>query len=72
MARRKKKMNMLEMLLLCLVAIGGLNWGLVGAFNFNLVETILGFMPQLVRVVYIAVGVASLYLLAWKVMKIVN
>jgi hypothetical protein len=31
------KMNMLDWIVFLLVMIGGLNWGLVGAFNFNLV-----------------------------------
>lgn len=41
-----------------LVIIGALNWGLVGAFNFNLVSMLLG-MGLLARIVYILVGVAG-------------
>ena len=44
-----------------LVVIGGLNWGLVGAFKFNLVEAILGSWPLVVRVVYILVGLAAIF-----------
>ena len=47
-----------------LVIIGGLNWGLVGLFNFNLVEAILGPGTPLTRIVYVLVGIASVYLLA--------
>lgn len=47
-----------------LVWIGALNWGLVGAFNFNLVETVLGSWPMVVRVVYVLVGVSALLMLA--------
>lgn len=47
-----------------LAIIGGLNWGLVGLFNFNLVEVILGGGSALSRIVYVLVGVASVYLLA--------
>lgn len=43
-----------------LVLVGALNWGLVGAFDFNLVETLLG-DGALTSVVYILVGVAALY-----------
>jgi uncharacterized protein len=43
-----------------LVIIGGLNWGLVGAAKFNLVETILGSVPYAPEVVYILVGLAAL------------
>lgn len=41
-----------------LVIIGAINWGLVGAFNFNLVSMLLG-MGLLARIVYILVGVAG-------------
>lgn len=43
-----------------LVLVGALNWGLVGALDFNLVTTILG-EGTLTNVVYILVGVAALY-----------
>lgn len=44
-----------------LVLVGALNWGLVGAFQFNLVEAVLGEGTALTSVVYILVGVAALY-----------
>lgn len=47
-----------------LVMIGGLDWGLVGLFNFNLVDAVFGDMSPLSRIVYVLVGVASVYLLA--------
>lgn len=47
-----------------LAIIGALNWGLVGLFNFNLVESILGSATALTRIVYVLVGVAAVYLLA--------
>lgn len=43
-----------------LVVVGAINWGLVGAFNFNLVEQLLGGIPKAVRIVYILVGVAGI------------
>lgn len=42
-----------------LLVIGGLNWGLVGAFNYNLVTELFGSMTMISRIVYIAVGVAA-------------
>jgi uncharacterized membrane protein YuzA (DUF378 family) len=48
-----------------LVIIGALNWGLVGLFGFNLVETILGGMPSLERAVYVLVGLSAV----WDVVK---
>lgn len=42
-----------------LVVVGGLNWGLVGLFDFNLVSTIFGAGSVGEQVVYIVVGVAA-------------
>ncbi len=39
-----------------LLLIGGLNWGLVGAFDFNLVSFLFGEGTLIARVVYIIVG----------------
>ncbi len=44
-----------------LLIIGGLNWGLVGFFDFNLVAMILGEMSVLSRIVYALVGMAAVY-----------
>lgn len=49
-----------------IVTIGGLNWGLVGFFNFNLVTTIFG-SGMGAKIVYDIVGIASLYA-AWLLM----
>ena len=46
-----------------LTLIGGLNWGLVGFFQYNLVESILGDMTMTgTRVIYALVGLSALYL----------
>ncbi len=42
-----------------LVIIGALNWGLIGAFNFNLVEVLFG-TGIITKIVYLLVGLASL------------
>lgn len=44
-----------------LVTVGALNWGLVGAFKLDLVQTILGTSPALVQLTYILVGLSGLY-----------
>ncbi|MBI4062521.1 DUF378 domain-containing protein [Candidatus Gottesmanbacteria bacterium] len=44
-----------------LVTLGALNWGLVGAFRLDLVQTILGSSPALVQLVYILIGLAGLF-----------
>lgn len=43
-----------------LVVIGAINWGLVGAFNFDLVSTIFGDGSVVTRIVFILVGIAGL------------
>jgi uncharacterized membrane protein YuzA (DUF378 family) len=48
---------------LILLIVGGVNWLLVGAFNFDLVATLFGEMSALSRIVYIVVGLAALYVL---------
>ena len=59
-----KKLNAFDWLAVVLVIVGGLNWGLVGIFNFDLVATIFGDMSGLARVVYALVGLAAVYLAA--------
>ncbi|HMB65352.1 MAG TPA: DUF378 domain-containing protein [Patescibacteria group bacterium] len=57
-----KKLTGLDWVALLLVIIGGLNWGLVGAFDFDLVATIFGDMTWISRIVYILVGLAAIYM----------
>lgn len=47
-----------------LAMIGALNWGLVGLLNFDLVATLLGSWPGLVKLVYILVGASAVYVFA--------
>lgn len=56
-------MKMLHMVAFLLLAVGGLNWGLVGLFQFNLVSAVFGSMPALEMLVYVLVGVSALWLL---------
>ena len=45
-----------------LAAIGAVNWGLVGLFDFNLVSALFGPMSTLSRIIYVIVGLAGVYL----------
>jgi len=54
-------MKTLDAIVLTLVIIGALNWGLIGFFNFNLVDTLFGGMEWLERTIYAIVGVAGVY-----------
>ncbi len=58
------KLNAVDWLALVLVIVGGVNWGLVGLMNFNLVSTLFGDMSTISRVVYALVGVSALYVAA--------
>lgn len=57
-------MKYLHILAYSLLFAGGLNWGLVGLFNYNLVMSLLGPWPSLEKLVYILVGAATLYIIA--------
>lgn len=57
----KKGLHVVDLVALIIAIIGGLNWGLVGLFNFNLVTAIFGFAPVLVRLIYILVGLSAIY-----------
>jgi len=53
----------LDWIAIVLVIIGGLNWGLVGAGGWDLVQIIFGSVAWLARAVYILVGLSALYML---------
>ena len=55
------KMKEVDWLAYVLVTVGAINWGLVGAFRLDLVQTILGTSPALAQLVYILIGLSGLY-----------
>ena len=63
-------MKTMDLIAGTLLVVGGLNWGLVGALEFDLVASIFGTMSPLSRAVYILVGLSALYhALQWKAMQ---
>jgi uncharacterized membrane protein YuzA (DUF378 family) len=54
-------MKVLDVIVAVLLLIGGLNWGLVGFFNFNLVATIFGEASAFCRLIYALVGLSAVY-----------
>ena len=54
-------MKVLDTIALILIIIGGLNWGLIGFFQFNLVDTIFGTYSIISRIIYVLVGLSSIY-----------
>ncbi len=60
-------MKTLDVIVAILLVIGGLNWGLIGFFDFNLVEFIFGQIPPLPRIIYSIVGLCAIYqAILWK------
>jgi len=57
-------MKTLKIISIILVIVGGLNWGLVGLFKYDLVAAIFGDMSSLSRIVYVLVGLAAIYIIA--------
>jgi uncharacterized membrane protein YuzA (DUF378 family) len=55
-------MKILKIIALILVIVGGLNWGLVGLFDLDLVATIFGEMSVISRIVYVLVGLGAVVL----------
>ena len=53
------KLNIIMWIALMLLVVGGLNWGLVGLFKFDLVARLLGEMSFLTRLVYVAVAFSA-------------
>ena len=55
------KMSGMDWVVWVLLFVGGLNWGLVGAFDYNLVDSIFGADSTLGMIIYILVGLAAIW-----------
>lgn len=53
-------MKTFQKIVLALTIIGAINWGLIGLFKFNLVETLFGINTMLTRIIYSIVGICGL------------
>lgn len=63
-------MKILDITAAVLLVIGGLNWGLIGLFNFDLVAALLGDMSGASRIVFVVVGLCAVYqALTWKAIQ---
>ena len=54
-------MKKLHWIAVVLLIIGGINWGLVGAFGFNLIETLFNDFDSVERAVYVFIGLSALW-----------
>lgn len=62
-------MKTLNLLTLLLVVIGGLNWGLVGLFQYDLVAALFGGQAgSIARIVYALVGLSAV----WQIVPLVG
>lgn len=59
-SKKEDIMNILHKITLAIAIIGCLNWGLVGLFDFNLVEYLFGDGTILTRIVYVLVMISGL------------
>mgnify|MGYP000865772992 CR=1 FL=1 len=58
-----KTLNAADWIAIILLSIGGLNWGLVGGLEFDLVAYLFGPMSLIARIVYGLVGLSAIYML---------
>ena len=54
-------MKVIDKIALILVIIGAINWGLIGIFDYNLVDGIFGTMSMVSRIIYALVGISGLW-----------
>jgi uncharacterized membrane protein YuzA (DUF378 family) len=59
-------MKTLNIVTLLLLIVGGVNWGLVGVFNFDLVAALFGAGSAIARLVYVLVGLSAV----WQIMPL--
>lgn len=55
--------NALGWIAFVLLIVGGLNWALVGLFNFDLVAAIFGQLSIIARIIYVLVGISAIYMI---------
>lgn len=54
-------METAQKIFLTITIIGAVNWGLIGFFDFNLVDTIFGAGTMFAKIIYMLVGVTGLF-----------
>lgn len=58
-------MKVIDYVALALVAIGTVNWGLIGILDFDLVSALFGNMSILSRIIYTIIGICGIYSLSY-------
>lgn len=63
-------MKIVDWIAKILLVLGGLNWGLLGLFNFDLVRYLMGLVgaSMYANVVFVLVGISAVWV-GWKMFK---
>lgn len=61
--------KLLTTLATILLILGGLNWGLIGLFNLDVIAALFGYFSLTTRVLYLLVGASAAYLLIFHIYK---
>jgi uncharacterized membrane protein YuzA (DUF378 family) len=64
-----KNLDIFDWVAFILLIVGGINWGMIGAFSIDLVSLVFGDMTALTRIVYGLVGISALYSIYTLAMK---
>ena len=56
-----KNTQVIETIALIILVIGGLNWGLIGLFQWNFIGSVFGFTSVLTRTIYVLAGLSAVY-----------
>ncbi len=56
-----KNAQVLQTIAMIILLIGGINWGLIGLFQWNFIESVFGLTSVLTRTIYSLAGVAAIY-----------
>ena len=61
-----KNSHLIDLVAVILLLVGGLNWGLVGLFEFDLIAAVFGMMTMLSRGLYTLIGLSAVYrIIVW-------
>jgi uncharacterized membrane protein YuzA (DUF378 family) len=63
--KKESIMKTFNIICLTLTIIGAIVWGIVGFFNFNIVDALFGTGSWFSRIIYALVGLSGLYLISF-------
>ena len=56
-----KNAHVVDIIAIIILIIGGLNWGLIGLFEWNFIASVFGYTSVLTRTIYSLAGIAAVY-----------